>query len=409
MNIWIINQYAGSPYYGMNYRSYYLSKEFIQKGHKVQLFAASFSHLFKHLPQIKGTFTDEKIDGIDYVWVKTPTYSNSKSIKRFYNMLVFMFKLFFFKTSSKARPDIIIISSLSLFTVLNALLWSRRLKVPFIFEVRDIWPLTLVELGSVSDNHPLVKLLGWIEKLGYKKAKRVVSVLPNALPHMLSKGLQKEKFVHIPNGVDLDEAQNKQALSEEIKNKIPIDKFIIGYVGTLGIANAMQYLLDTAKKVQKHNKIHFVIVGKGGAKKNLENFVTQEALTNVTFIDAIDKKEVQTMLALFDLCYIGCHNREIYRFGISANKIFDYMYSAKPILSSMSIDNDIVTQAVCGVNVAAEDADAIAKAIVILSNTEPKELALMGENARHYVEQHHSYKNLAKQYLDTIKDTLSVP
>ena len=406
MNIWIINQYAGSPYYGMNYRSYYLAKAFVQKGHKVQLFASSFSHLFKHLPQTKGTFTDELVDGINYTWVKTPSYHNSKSITRIANMLIFMFKLFFFKTSSRPRPDIIIISSLSLFPVINAVLWSRRLKVPFIFEVRDIWPLTLVELGSVSAKHPLVKFLGWIEKLGYQKASCVVSVLPNALPHMLSKGLTKKKFVHIPNGVDLNEAQNNQPLSRETKAKIPRDKFIVGYVGTLGIANAMQYLLNTAKTVQEHNKIHFVIVGNGGEKSTLKDFVKKEQLDNVTFIDAINKTEVQSMLSIFDICYIGWHKKEIYRFGVSANKLFDYMYSAKPILHSISIENDIVAQAKCGISVPAEDTEAIAHAVISLSNTSPEALTSMGLNARHYVEKHHSYTNLAQQYLDTIKDIL---
>ena len=407
MNIWIINQYAGSPYYGMNYRSYYLAKAFVQKGHKVQLFASSFSHLFKHLPQTDGTFTDEKVDGIDYIWVKTPSYSNSKSIKRIVNMLIFMFKLFFFKTSTKARPDIIIISSLSLFPVLNALLWSRRLKVPFIFEVRDIWPLTLVELGSVSATHPLVKLLGWIEKLGYKKASRVVSVLPNALPHMLSKGLAEEKFIHIPNGVDLSEVQNSQPLAPEVKAKVPTNKFIVGYVGTLGIANAMQYLLDTAKIVQKHNKIHFVIVGSGGEKSALEDFAKKEHLTNVTFIDAINKTTVQSMLSMFDICYIGWHKKEIYRFGVSANKLFDYMYSAKPILHSISVENDLVTQAQCGLVVPAEDVKMIAEAVVSLSKTTQEECQLLGQNGYNYVKKHHSYEKLGEKYFELIKDTIS--
>ena len=409
MNIWIINQYAGSPYYGMNYRSYYLAKEFVKEGHKVQLFASSYSHLFKHLPKTKGLFTDEVVDGINYTWVKTPSYSSSKSIKRLYNMLVFMLKLFFFNIYKKERPDIIIISSLSLLPVINALIWSKIFKVPFIFEVRDIWPLTLVELGSISVKHPLVKVLGWIERLGYAKAKRVVSVLPNALPHMLSKGLDKAKFIHIPNGVDLSEAQNSKPLSTTTQAQIPTGKFIVGYVGTLGIANAMQYLLDTAKIVQKHNKIHFVIVGQGGAKKELEAFTEKEALNNVTFIDAIDKQEVQSMLACFDLCYIGWHKKEIYRFGVSANKLFDYMYSAKPIVHSISVENDIVTQAKCGISIPAEDPKAIASAIVSLFNTSPEALAALGKNARYYVEKHHSYSQLAQYYLDTIKDTLSRP
>ncbi len=405
MNIWIINQYAGSPHYGMNYRSYYLGEAFVQEGHKVTLFASSFSHLFKHLPKIKSIFTDEKIDGIDYVWVKTPSYKNSKSIKRIYNMLVFMLKLFFFNIFKRERPDIIIISSLSLFPVLNALFWSKLLRVPFIFEVRDIWPLTLIELGGVSPSHPLVKVLAWIERLGYKKASKVVSVLPNAKEHMLSKGLLEEKFFYIPNGVNLQEVEDATPLSSEISTLIPEDKFIVGYVGTIGIANAMQYLLDTAKIVQKHNKIHFVIVGEGGEKEQLKTFAQTHHLHNVTFIDAIAKREVQSMLKHFDLCYIGWHKKEIYRFGVSANKLFDYMYSAKPILHSISVEKDLVSEAQCGVSVPAEDTLAIADAIVTMSKKPLTERQVLGNNGKNYVIQHHSYYSLSQQYLKLIKDT----
>jgi len=409
MNIWIINQYAGSPHYGMNYRSYYLAKSFINEGHSVKLFASSFSHLFKHLPKTKGTFTHENIDSIDYIWVKTPSYTNSKSIKRIFNMIVFMFKLFFFNIYKVSKPDIIIISSLSLFPVLNAILWAKLLKVPFIFEVRDIWPLTLIELGNISAKHPLVRILAWIEKLGYKKAHAVVSVLPNAKEHMLSKGLKSEKFVHIPNGVDLNEVTKPTPLPQETLTLVPSEKFIVGYMGTLGIANAMQYLLDTAKIVQKHNKIHFVIVGNGGEKPALENFVKIEQLNNVTFIDTIEKTQVQSMLKLFDICYIGWHKKDIYRFGVSANKLFDYMFSAKPILHSISVKNDLVTQAQCGLSVPAEDVEMIAQAIISFSENTQEKCRLLGQNGYNFVKEHHSYEALGKKYLELIKDTLSTP
>ena len=155
-NIWIINQYTGSPYHGMNYRSYYLAKEFVKTGHNVTIFSGSFSHLFINLPKTKGLFTEENIDGINYIWVKTPKYKSSKSFSRLLNMLAFMFVLFCFNIFKMKKPDKIIISSLSLFPVLNAYIWSKIFKIEFIFEVRDIWPATLIEMGNISKTHPLV-------------------------------------------------------------------------------------------------------------------------------------------------------------------------------------------------------------------------------------------------------------
>jgi len=399
-NIWIINQYTGTPYYGMNYRSYYLAKEFVKSGNKVTIFSGSYSHLFVHLPKIKGWFTKEIIDEIDFIWIKTPHYTSAKSFGRIWNMLVFMFRLFFLNIFTFQKPDIIIVSSLSLFPVLNAYIWSKIFKIECIFEVRDIWPLTLVEIGGISKYHPLVILLGWIEKLGYKKAKYVVSVLPNAKEHMILKGMDKNKFIHIPNGILLDEVQNYDDISDETSALLPRNKFIVGYVGTIGIANAMEYLFESANLLKANKTIHFVIVGHGGQLSRFKQYCNKQQLSNVTFIDTIPKRQVQSILKLFDICYLGWHKRKIYNYGISANKLFDYMYSGKPILHSISIDNDIVSKLKCGVQVNAEDSLAIKDAIIYFSSLDKKALQKMGQNAKNYVIKYHDYNILAKRYME---------
>lgn len=397
-NIWLISQYAGSPYHGMNYRTYYIAKEFVKNGDKVTLFSASYSHLFVNYPKTKGIFTEETIDGINYIWVKTSKYKGSKSIGRVLSMLTFMLKLFLFNIFKREKPDIIIVSSLSLFPILNAYVWSKIFKIDFILEIRDIWPLTLVEIGNMSPYHPLVIFMGWFERLGYKKAKYVVSLLPNAKEHMVQNGMRPDKFRYIPNGINLEEVENYKEITQEIKSKLPVDKFIVGYLGTMGIANAMEYLLESAKALVDNSKIHFVLVGNGGEKKKLQSYCDEYDLNNVTFIDAIQKIEVQGMLKYFDICYLGRHDRNIYKYGISANKIFDYMYSGKPILNSINIENDIVTVAQCGLTVMAEDSNAIKEAILELASKKPSELSRLGQNGKSYVIKHHHYRELANKY-----------
>jgi len=401
-NIWIISQYTGSPYHGMNYRGYYLAREFVKKGHSVTIFTGSYSHLFINPPQIKESFTEENIDGINYIWVKTPRYKSSKSIKRVWSMLAFMFRLLFFKTSTKEKPDKIIISSLSLFPVLNAYIWSKIFKIEFIFEVRDIWPLTLIEVGGFSKYHPLTIVLGWFEKFGYKKAQYVVSLLPYAKSHMLKNGMNENKFQYIPNGVNLDEVENYTDISDDIKKLLPKDKFIVGYLGTIGIANALEYLIQSAKLLNYNNNIHFVLIGEGGELERLKKYTNDNLLNNITFIPPISKIEVQGMLKLFDICYIGWHNKSIYKYGISANKIFDYMYSAKPILHSINLENDIISNANCGVTIKAEDIQEIAKAILDLSSKSIETLDKMGQNGKAYVIKYHSYSSLATKYINLL-------
>ena len=397
-NIWIINQYTGSPHYGMNYRSYYLAKELVSEGDSVTVFAGSYSHLFSHYPKTDGLFAKESIDDIDYIWVKTPKYKSSKSIGRVFSMLVFMINLFFFNIFKMKKPDVIIISSLSLFPILNAYIWAKIFKIEFIFEVRDIWPLTLIEVGNMSKYHPLVLFLGLFEKLGYKKAKYVVSVLPNAKEHMVSRGMNENKFRYIPNGVNLEEVQNYQEVSNENKSLLPKNKFIVGYVGTLGIVNAMEYFLDAAKKLKDNSQIHFVIVGKGGEKSKLQEYCKANELSNVTFIDPIPKIEVQSMLKLLDVCWIGAYKHEIYKYGVSANKLFDYMYAAKPIIYSIKSGEDLITMANCGISIEAENSEKIKEAILQLSEMNKDELERMGENGKKYVIINHSYVKLAKIY-----------
>ena len=402
-NIWIINQYTGSPHHGMNYRSYYLANELVKKGNSVTIFAGSYSHLFLNYPKTKGLFTKETIDDINYIWVKTPKYENSKSIKRVFNMLAFMINLSFFNIFKMKKPDIIIISSLSLFPVLNAYIWSKLLKVEFIFEVRDLWPLTLIDVGNKSAYHPLVIFLGWFEKLGYKKAKNVVSLLPTSKEYMVSKGLKEENFRYIPNGVNLQEVENYHDIPIEIKDNIPSNKFIVGYVGTIGISNALEYLLEAATKLKEYSHIHFVLVGKGGEKKRLQEYCDKHLLTNVTFIDPIPKIEVQGMLKEFDICFLGWKNEKLYKYGISANKIFDYMYSGKTILHSYSGNVDLIQMAKCGISVDAESSEQIKEAIISLSIKSQEELDKMGANGKAYVIQEHSYKNIATLYANIIK------
>lgn len=402
-NIWIINQYTGSSHHGMNYRSYYLAKELVEQNNNVTIFTGSYSHLFTNLPKTKGLFTSEKIDGIDYIWVKTPKYTSSKSIGRIFNMLMFMINLCFFNIFKIKKPDIIIISSLSLFPVLNAYIWSKIFKIEFVFEVRDIWPLTLVELGNVSPKHPLVILLGWFEKLGYKKAKYVVSLLPNAKVHMIEHGMKENKFCYIPNGVNLNEVENYEDISEEIKKGIPNNKFIVGYLGTIGIANALEYFVEAANILKENNNIHFLIVGKGGEKEKLKKYCIKNNLSNITFIDPIPKIQVQGMLKLFDVCYIGLKKEKLFHFGVSPNKLFDYMYSAKPILFAIETYKSLVDKSKCGITIESENSQKIVNAILQFNSMNNSQLKVLGENGKNYVLNNHSYEKLTKQYLELIK------
>lgn len=399
-HIWIINQYAGSVEHGMEYRHYYLAKEFIKKGFGVSIISGSYSHLYSKKPEIKSQFTFQDIEGIKYCWVKLPRYSKTTGLGRIFNMFVFMLKLFFLPASGLNKPSAIIVSSPSLFPVINGKIFSRKYKAKLVFEVRDIWPLTIQELGNISAWHPVMLILKAFERYAYKKADFVCSVLPGAKQHMVDNGLNEAKFFCIPNGIDVDEVSNPEALKEDIIKLIPDNKFIVGYIGTIGISNALDYLIDAAKLGSANESIHIIIVGEGGEKERLMKKAGN--LKNITFIPSINKKQVQSMLACFDVCYIGWKKENLYRFGISANKIFDYLFSAKPIIHSVEAFNDPVKESGSGISVRPESSEEIHRAILDLFNKTGEEKKEMGLKGRSFVIKNHAYSNICQQLIDSI-------
>jgi glycosyltransferase involved in cell wall biosynthesis len=398
--IWIINQYVGSPIHGMEFRHYYLAKEFVRKGYEVIIFSGSYSHLYKKLPNTNGTYTFETIDQIQYCWVDVPTYARSVSLGRFWNMFVFLFRMYFIPTKNISKPDAIIVSSPSLFPIFNGKHFADKYQAKLIFEVRDIWPLTIQNLAKMYSWHPLVLLLSFFEKYAYKKADNVCSVLPGADKHMIAQRMQANKFFYAPNGILLEEVENPEVLASSVQAQIPKDKFIVGYVGTIGVSNAMNYFIDAVLLLQNHPEIFFVVIGDGGEKEALNEKVS--SAKNIIFIDPIPKQQVQSALQLFDACYIGWNDEPLYEFGISANKLYDYMYSAKPIIHSFSSENDPIQLANCGISCKAESPEAIKDAILAMHALIEDKRNELGKNGRSYVINHHSYDAIAQKFIDII-------
>lgn len=399
-NILIINEYAGSPSYGMTFRHYYLAKEFIKKGYNTTIVSASFSHFLKKYPEMDGkVFQKEKVDGVDFLWIKVMQYTKSFDKKRALKWIDFTCKLFFLGKKLEHKPDVIICSTTELFAILPAYYLSKKYKAKLVFEVRDIWPLTLVKIGNFSEKNILIQIMSWLEKFSLEKSDILVSNLSNYTKHIKSLGINREAH-WVSNGIDLDEMKNIEKLPDNIYNMIPKEKFIVGYAGKLGVSNAIIYLLEAAKLLKDTNNIVFVIVGDGQEKESLKK-IAQE-LNNVIFIEPIKKTQVQSMLQLFDVCYIGLQKEELFKFGISPNKLYDYMYSGTPILQSIDIEDDIVEKSNCGICVKAEKSDAIADGVMKLYKMGDSERNSLGKNGKDYVLENFTYDKLADKFISIL-------
>lgn len=396
-NIWFVSQYAGAPEIGMQYRQFLFCRELQKRGHRASIISSNFSHLFNNTPKK----TNQTINGIYYHWVNSPRYKKSISIGRFWNMLIFALRILFLDDKNLGTPDLIVVSSPSMLPIVAALKWKKKFNCKIFFEVRDIWPLTLQELGGLSKYHPLVLFMRYFEKMAYKKSDLILSLLPNAKEHFEAGGMASHKFRYLPNGVETDH-DNKNQIEEKLDLKLNPGDFVIGYGGSIGKANALHYLIEAAQILKTHEHIHFVIVGKGDELENLKKQAS--LLKNVHFFPSMEKSKFLVTIKQFDLCYIGLEKEPLFRFGVSPNKLFDYMLAKRPILFSIDSGNKPVEDAQCGWSVSSGDVQSIAKSIIEASNQPADKLNFLGNNGYNYVIKNHSYKILCDQLLSWLDE-----
>ena len=401
--VWIINQYASTIDTGVGGRSYYLGRELARQGHKVYLIASSFTHLLYEQPKVSEEFTFNTIeDNFSFLWIRMPEYRGAHDRRRVLNWFKFAWKLLKLPKVIKDSPDDIIYSSPSLIPYLGAEKLARRTGSRLIWDIRDLWPLTLIELGNFTKKHPFIRVTQWVENKACRTSDFVISNLPYAIEYLKGKGVDSSRFLWLPNGFDLEEFENTELLSSNLKNKLPKDKFIIGYAGTLGRANSLNTILDAAKLLKHQLGIHFVIVGDGTLRHWLENKIKENQLENITLIGSIHKKLIPSMLSYFDICYAGLRKSSLYRFGTSLNKLPEYLMSNRPIIFSIDSPFKPVNDANAGFTVPAEDPHAVVNAILKLKSMSISERNKMGQNGRKYAIENHDYKKLAKRLSDIL-------
>lgn len=400
--IWIINQTAGKLDSGWGERHYNLSKYWIKKGYTVSIISGSYNHLFINQPTTKGTFTFEKLEeSIQFCWVKVPKYSNS-GFKKFWSNLVFTFRVLFLSEKKIGSPEVIILSSMPIFPIISANYLKKKFRAKLLItEIRDLWPLTPIHLKGYSKNNVFIKIVTWLERFAYEKSDFIVSLLPNSKKYISSISGDKSKFKYIPNGIEI-EASFAKKIPQKIIDKIPKNKFIIGYTGTVGFANAMEYFFDAIKQIN-NDKIHFIVVGSGLLKKTFQEELKE--YNNVTFIDKIPKNQVLNIISYFDVCYLGRYKSPLYKHGVSYNKYFDYMLASKPILESSELIKSHTELTKCGIIVPPENTQEIIKGIEKLYNLPKEELSEMGKNGEVFVKKFHNYSYLSNLYLNLFKQT----
>lgn len=395
MKIWILNHYAISPEFPGGTRHFDLAKELNKRGHEVTIFASSF-----HYSLMKETvrypcfkyYKEEGVEGVKFVWIRTPPYKKS-DWRRVWNMLTYFWRVCLVGSKKIAREiegvDVVIGSSVHLFAVLSAYLLSRKANSKFIMEVRDLWPQTLIDMG-VPRYHPFVILLGKLEKFLYIRADKIIVLLPGAKDYITKKKISSDKIYWIPNFVDIHRIKFTRRESS--------DEFVVTFMGSFAKTNNLDTLLDTAKLLKKQSKIIFKLFGDGPEMNRISQIIKKEKLENVKLYPPVPKTEISKVASETDAFIILLRNLPIYRYGISLNKMYDYMALGRPIIFAGKSLNNPIDEAKAGITVPPEDAKAIANAILTLKNTSYDERVKMGLNGRKYVLENNTVEVIADKF-----------
>ncbi len=392
LKLWIVNHYAIPPQYGGLNRHYYFSKELRKYGIETRILSSSKIHNTDINFATKDLYTVVNSDGVDYTFIRSSDYKGN-GLSRIFSFIQFPWNVsramrLFLKSE---RPDVIYASSPELFSTAVAVKFAKKRKIPILVEVRDLWPESVVAHTKFSDKNLIIKILYRLEKWIYENADILNFTFAGGKDYISNKGwdmqsggkIELSKVRNVNNGVDL-EAFDREAEDNVIDDEwLNSDKFKVVYTGSVRKVNTIGLLVDAAKMLSDMNvdDVSIIIYGNGTEKEELEARVRDYGLDNIVFRGRVEKKYVAGILKRSDLNVFVGKGDSMNKYGLSLNKLFDYMASGKPILTNITSGYDNIIKYDCGKVVPKNDVQAIAKGILEFKNMKHKDYERYCKNA----------------------------
>jgi glycosyltransferase involved in cell wall biosynthesis len=384
-------------------RTYEHARHWVELGHEVTVITGFPNHPTGILhPEYRGVFTRrEQVDGIDLrrTWVYCAP--NKGFLKRVLNFLSFFFSSLILGGLLTSRPQMVIGTSPQFFCAVAAWLLSRLKRVPFVFEVRDIWPQSAIELGALR-NPLAIRILESLEQHLYRAASLIVIVAESTRPYLHARGISDAKIALIPNGIDLRFLESSGDSTESFREREGwSDKFLVSYIGTHGMSHALEVVLSAAARLSSDPSIHFLFVGEGAEKARLVRMAQEANLSNVTFLNEQPRPTLPAIYGASNVSLVPLRRLQIFT-KVLPSKLFELMGVGCPIICSVEGEAaQLVERSGAGICIEPENVEALVETIIKLRN-DPAQCAAMRKAGQVFARTHYSRTVLAEKYLEAL-------
>lgn len=400
MRVWIVNHYADPPD-GLATRSFDIARRLVERGHPTTIFACAFSHYhFRPARALGGRlWLEEDIDGVRFVWIAANSY-HGNDWRRVLNMATFSLLALLAGLVRRERPDVAVGVSVHPLAALTGWLLAKARGARFFFEVTDLWPQTLIDFGRLRQDGYPARSMRALERFLFQRSERIVMLWRHTDAYVESQGVSPSRILWVPHGVELGRYEE---LAEYTGG--PQRPFKVMFLGGFVEANSIDSILDAAAVLEKRGRsdIRFVLVGSGQEREALIARAKAMGLANVEFRAAVPKREVARTMGEADAFIYGLRDLPLYRFGISLNKLTDYLAAGRPIVFFGRSTYDPVKDAEAGFSVPPGDQEVLADAVEKLVALTPEERIEMGERGRRYLLEHHNIPELAARLLEVFE------
>jgi glycosyltransferase involved in cell wall biosynthesis len=406
VNVWVIHQHAIPPERPGGTRHFSIARNLRDEGINLHIVASNVDYLSRSegVGPAGSMVWAEVRDGVPFHWIRTPRPGKSL-LSRAMGMRAFATRVRRHHwLTTLPVPDVIVGSSPSPLAALAGAALARRHKVPFVAEIRDVWPQSLIDIGRFSQHHPGILFLSAVERRLYAQASRIITLLPGAAAHIeqVLPG-SGARTTWIPNGVDV-------RLFPPPPEPQRTGPLVLMYAGAHGRANGLDTILDAVRILQPEvtaGRVRCVLMGDGPEKPRLEGRVREENIRGLEFEPPVPKDQVMSRLARAHGFLMVLRDSPVFKWGISPNKLFDYMMMGRPVLFSVRTPFNPIEKSGGGISVSPENPEALASAVRELLALPPEAQAAMGRRGRVWVQHHHDMSGLARQFGEVLRATVA--